>query len=90
MLASYLINPNKPDHSLEDVSFEYLSYRKKSFQEILAKKESFSDVTLEDATLYAAEDAALAMELKGVLFERLKGEGLDTLYFDMEMPSSMC
>ena len=86
MLASYLINPNKPDHSLEDVSFEYLSYRKKSFQEILAKKESFSDVTLEDATLYAAEDAALAMELKGVLFERLKGEGLDTLYFDMEMP----
>ena len=86
MLASYLINPNKPDHSLEDVSFEYLSYRKKSFQEILAKKESFSDVTLEDATRYAAEDAALAMELKGVLFERLKGEGLDTLYFDMEMP----
>ena len=86
MLASYLINPNKPDHSLEDVSFEYLSYRKKSFQEILAKKESFSDVTLEDATLYAAEDAALAMELKGVLFERLKEEGLDTLYFDMEMP----
>ena len=86
MLASYLINPNKPDHSLEDVSFEYLSYRKKSFQEILAKKESFSDVTLEDATRYAAEDAALAMELKGVLFERLKEEGLDTLYFDMEMP----
>ena len=25
MLASYLINPNKPNHSLEDVGFEYLS-----------------------------------------------------------------
>ena len=86
MLASYLINPNKPDHSLEDVSFEYLSYRKKSFREVLGKKISFSEVTLEDATRYAAEDAALAMELKGVLFERLKEEGLDALYFDMEMP----
>lgn len=86
MLASYLINPNKPDHSLEDVSFEYLSYRKRSFQEVLGKRGSFSEVTLEDATLYAAEDAALAMELKGVLFERLREEGLDTLYFDMEMP----
>jgi DNA polymerase-1 len=86
MLASYLINPNKPDHSLEDVSFEYLAYRKRSFREVLGKKGSFSDVTLEDATRYAAEDAALAMELKGVLFERLKETGLDRLYFDMEMP----
>lgn len=86
MLASYLINPNKPGHSLEDVSFEYLSYRKKSFQEVLGKKGSFSQVTLEDATRYAAEDAALAMELKGVLFKKLNEEGLDTLYFDMEMP----
>lgn len=86
MLASYLINPNKPVHSLEDISFEYLSYRKKSFQEILGKKRSFSEVALEDATRYAAEDAALAMELKGILFDRLKEEGLDTLYFDVEMP----
>ncbi|HXX81476.1 MAG TPA: DNA polymerase I [Thermodesulfovibrionales bacterium] len=86
MLASYLMNPNKPDHSLEDASFEYLSYRKKSFQEVLGKKRFFSEVALEDATRYAAEDAALAMELKDVLFERLKEEALDTLYFDLEMP----
>ncbi|HUO77544.1 MAG TPA: DNA polymerase I [Thermodesulfovibrionales bacterium] len=86
MIASYLINPNKPDHNLEDVSFEYLSYRKKSFQEVVGKKRSFSEVPLEEATSYAAEDAALAMELKGALFERLKEEDLDALYFDIEMP----
>lgn len=86
MLASYLINPNKPDHSLGDVSFEYLSYRKKTFQEVVGKKKSFSEVPVEGAASYAAEDAALAFELKELLFEKLEQEGLDKLYFDIEMP----
>jgi len=86
MLASYLINPNKPDHSLGDVSFEYLSYRKKTFQEVLGKRASFTEVPLEEAAAYAAEDAALALELKEILFEKLREEGLDKLYFEIEMP----
>ena len=86
MIASYLINPNKPDHSLGDVSFEYLSYRKRTFSEVLGKRASFSEVPLEDATAYSAEDAALALELKTILFPRLGEEGLDTVYFDIEMP----
>ena len=52
MLASYLINPNKPNHSLEDVGFEYLSRRKKTFAEVLNKKKSFADVFVEEATKY--------------------------------------
>jgi DNA polymerase-1 len=86
MIASYLINPNRQDHSLGDVSFEYLSYRKKTFQEVVGKRHSFSEVPIEDATLYAAEDAGLAFELKEILFERLEQEKLDKLYFDIEMP----
>lgn len=86
MLASYLINPNKPNHSLEDVAFEYLSYRKKTFSEVLGKRHSFSEVPVEDATLYGAEDSALAFELKEILFERVKEEGLGQLYSEIEMP----
>jgi DNA polymerase-1 len=86
MLASYLLNPNKPDHSLENVSLEYLFYKKRPFTEVLGKRHSFSEVPIDDATPYAAEDAILAMELKDILFERLKNEGLENLYFDMEMP----
>ena len=86
MLASYLINPNKPDHSLGDISFEHLSYRKKTFREVLGKRDSFSGVRVEEATAYAAEDAVLALELKEILFEKLREEGLDTLYFEIEMP----
>ncbi|MDO8746260.1 MAG: DNA polymerase I [Thermodesulfovibrionales bacterium] len=86
MLASYLINPNKPNHSLEDVGFEYLSRRKKTFAEVLNKKKSFADVFVEEATKYSAEDALLAFELKDILFEKLKAAGLEGVYFDIEAP----
>jgi len=86
MLASYLLNPNKPDHSLEDVALEYLFHKKRPFTEVLGKRHSFSEVSIDEATQYAAEDAELAMELKEILFERLKTEGLEDLYFNMEMP----
>jgi DNA polymerase-1 len=86
MLASYLLNPNKPDHSLEDVGLEYLFHKKRPFTEVLGKRHSFSEVSIDEATQYSAEDAELAMELKDILFEKLKTEGLEDLYFNMEMP----
>lgn len=86
MIASYLLNPNRPNHNLEEVAFEYLSYRKKTFPEVIGKRSSFADVPIEEATTYAAEDAALAYELKKILFQRLKDEGLDWSYRNIEMP----
>ena len=58
MIASYLLNPNKPNHSLEEVALEYLSYRKKTFMEVLGKRSSFAEVPLEDAAPYACDDAS--------------------------------
>lgn len=86
MIASYLLNPNRPNHNLEEVAFEYLSYRKKTFPEIVGKRPSFAEVLIEKATVYAAEDAALAYELKDLLFSKLEEEGLEKVYRDIEMP----
>jgi DNA polymerase-1 len=86
MIAAYLLNPNKAGHSLDEVSFEYLSKRKKSFMEVLKKRPSFAEVPIDEAAQYAAEDAALAFELKDLLFERLKDNGLESVYFTIEMP----
>ncbi len=86
MLASYLLNPNKPAHSLQDTALEYLSHKKKTFKETVGKLHNFSEVPVDLATRYAAEDAELAMELKDILFKKLKDEGLGSLYFDIEMP----
>ena len=86
MIASYLLNPNKPNHSLEEVALERLSYRKKTFMEVLGKRNSFSEVPLEEAAPYACDDASLAFELKGLLFDELKENGLEDLYLTIEMP----
>ena len=86
MVASYLINPNKPNHSLEEVALEYLSYRKKTFTEIIRKRGSFSEVPLEEAAPYACDDAHLSFALKQVLFTKLKEHNLEDLYFTIEMP----
>lgn len=86
MIASYLLNPNRPSHNLEEVAFEYLSYRKKTFPEIIGKRSSFAEVPIDEATVYASEDAALAYELKDILFQKLKEEGLEEVYRDIEMP----
>jgi len=86
MLASYLLNPNKPNHSLEEVAFEHLSLRKRTFPEVLRGRSSFAEVPVEEATVYACEDAHLALRSKDVLFAKLKEEHLETLYFSIEMP----
>ena len=86
MIAAYLLNPNKSNHSLDEVSFEYLSKRKTLFVEVLKKRKSFAEVTIEEAAPYAAEDAALSYELKDILFKKLHEEGLERIYFEIEMP----
>jgi DNA polymerase-1 len=86
MIAAYLLNPNKARHSLDEVSFEYLSKRKKTFMEVLGKRSSFSEVPIDEATAYASEDAALSYELKDILFRKIREKGLEQVYFDIEMP----
>jgi len=86
MLASYLLNPNRSEHSLATVGLEYLHHKKRPFAEILGKRSDFSEVPVDEATAYAAEDAELAFELKDILFQKLEAEGLTSLYFDIEMP----
>lgn len=86
MIASYLINPNKNNHNLEDIAIEYLSYRKKTKAELLDKRTSFLDVPIQEIASYVCEDVALIFELKERLFEYLKEEDLYTLYENIEMP----
>jgi DNA polymerase I len=86
MIAAYLLNPNKPNHSLEEVAFEYLSRMKKSFTEIMKKRKTFAEVPVEEAVSCAAECAALSYELKDILFRKLEEEGLLDIYNNIEMP----
>jgi DNA polymerase-1 len=86
MLASYLLNPNKQNHLLEDIAFEYLSYRRGKHGEVPNNRRSPAEIPLSDFASFAAEDAALLLELKESLFEKIEREGLERLYSEIELP----
>lgn len=89
MIASYVLNPNKPSHSLDALALEYLNHKVTTFSDVTGrgkKQISFADVDIETATRYSGEDADLALRLKGELDPRLREHGLDRLFHEMEMP----
>jgi DNA polymerase-1 len=86
MIASYLINPNKQSFSLEEVTVEYLSKKKKTLTEVIGKRNSFAEVPIDEAASYASDTVTTTFELKEILFNKLKAENLMSVYFDIEMP----
>ncbi|MEW6570160.1 MAG: DNA polymerase I, partial [Nitrospirota bacterium] len=86
MIASYLINPNKPNHNLEEVTLEYLSYKKRDLQDILGRRKSLAEVPLEEAAPFVCENAGITFELKSILFENLQKNELEDVYRTVEMP----
>jgi DNA polymerase-1 len=86
MIASYLINPNRQTHNLEEVTLEYLSRREKSLNEIIGKRKSLAEVPIDEAASYVANAVTTTLELKEPLFAMLEEENLERVYFDIEMP----
>ncbi len=85
MLAAHLLSPMRTDWSLANICLEYLGAKKKTRVEVAGKK-SFEKLKVEAAASYACEHASVALELSGVLFEKLKEEALQDVYEKIEMP----
>lgn len=89
MLASYVINPDDR-HNLDAISKKWLNYMPIPITQLIGEKKSkqisMKDVPLEDISIYACEDADLALKLKNVLEKKLKDEKLEKLAFDIEFP----
>ncbi|OGP61466.1 MAG: DNA polymerase I [Deltaproteobacteria bacterium RBG_13_49_15] len=89
MLASYLIDPTKRAHNLDQIALDFLDHKKISYQDITVKgKRSFpfSEVLLEDATRYACEDADITLMAYQTLNPKLREMGLFDLFETVEMP----
>jgi DNA polymerase-1 len=87
ILASYLLNPNRTNHSLEDVSMQYLAYKKLSFSDVVSKgRKDFREVPIQEAARYSGEDSAVTMKLKKHFEPKIKKEGLSGLFYDLELP----
>jgi len=87
MIADYLLSPNKPNHSLEDIAVNYLGLRKPSLEEVMGKgKRDLREVSIEDATGYACENSIITSRLISILKSEIKKQGLEGLFYDVEMP----
>ena len=89
MIASYLLNPTKKSHKLDNLALELLGYHMQSYKEVtskLKKGEDFSHLPLKDAVFYACEDADITLRLKRILEKRLKEEELTFVFEEIELP----
>ncbi len=89
MLASYLLDPDKGKHGLDLLVMEEFSHKMISFDEIISMTSGatdFSTVSIQDATAYSGEDADFTFRLYKQFEKRLKENGLEELFQNIEMP----
>jgi len=89
MLMSYVLDAGKNRHNMDTLSEIHLGHKTISFKEIVGtgKKEiNFSDVELDKAMEYAAEDADITYRLYKIFSKNLKSEKLTNIYEIFEKP----
>jgi DNA polymerase-1 len=89
MLASYLINPSKRAHNLNQIAIDFLDHKTITYKEIAGKggkNVSFAEIPLEKAVPYSCEDADITLAAYRVLMPLLQETGLMELYNTVELP----
>jgi len=90
MIASYVLNPAKRAHGLDDIAMEVLNHKTITYEDVAGKGKNallFSQVPLDKAVPYAAEDADITRLIYKHYNEELgKTPGLVSLFETVEMP----
>ncbi len=90
MLESYVLNSTGSRHDMDSLALKYLGHQTTHYEEIAgkgAKQISFSQVSIEDAGHYAAEDADITLRLHQHLWPRLQAEpALEKILVELEIP----
>ena len=89
MLLSYTLDAGTNRHNLDTLSEIHLNHKTISYKELVGSgknKLNFSDISLDKATEYAAEDADVTLRLYNYLKKRLDQEKLNKVYEIFEKP----
>ena len=89
MLLSYTLDAGNNRHNMDTLSEIHLGHKTISYKEVVGtgkKQLNFSDVSLEEATKYAAEDADITLRLYNILKNRVDEEKLNKIYEVFEKP----
>ena len=90
MLESYVFNSTGSRHDMDSLALKYLGRQTTHYEDIAgkgAKQISFSQVNIEEASHYAAEDADITLQLHEHLWPRLQKEQcLAAVLTEIEVP----
>jgi DNA polymerase-1 len=90
MLESYVLNATASRHDMDTLAKRWLAYDTVHYEDVCgkgARQIPFSQVDLDTACRYAAEDADITLRLHQALWPQLQAEpGLQQVFTDIEMP----
>ena len=88
MLAHYLLEPEQR-HNMDYLAEVYLNYLTIPIEDLIGKgrqQKTMREVPVEQVKEYAAEDADITLQLYEKLMPLLKENGVEKLFYEIEMP----
>ena len=89
MIAHYLLQPEL-HHGMDYMAEVYLNYRTIKIEELIGPKgkgqKNMRDLAPAKVYVFACEDADVTLKLKNILEPKLREEGCEALFRDIEMP----
>ena len=89
MVASYLTDPSRMRHNLEEVSLQYLRRKLTPISDLIGKGSktiTFDEAPIERACVYACEDADVTWHLSKIFRSQLRDRQLESLCDEVEIP----
>ena len=90
MVASYLCNPSKLNHNLEDISIEFLNHKMTTpIEELIGKGKNaitMDKVEIDKVSAYCCEDSDVTLRLKSVIEKAIAQKDLRELFNKVEIP----
>ena len=89
MLLSYVLDTGKFRHNLDNLAKIYLDHETIKYNDVVGvgkKEKTFDQVSINEAYIYAAEDADITFKLYKILKKRIISEKLFSVYESIEKP----
>ena len=86
MVAAWVLDSTANSYSMDALADGLFNYTTIKYKEIVPKESLFSDIDLEIAAPYAAEDADITFRFYKRYEKDLKLRKLEKLYYELEMP----
>ncbi len=89
MLMSYILDPGRRSHGLDQLAFEHLGHTMTSYEQVVGKGRHqlpFDVVPVDAACDYSCEDVDITWRLYDVLLPMLAASGMQSLCDDIEVP----